>query len=309
MAKKYRRLGSRQSQPEHVFTILVYTGVWVMDLKYKITYINKTENSFEREENTTGAIGVLDSGVGGISVLRELVSLMPGEDYIYFGDSANAPYGTKPAQELIDLTIKNTEFLLEQGVKAIVVACNTATSVALNILREKYADIPMIGIEPALKPAVLAKEHSRVLVMATPVTLEQKRFSNMMHFYEEDADIIKVPCAGLVELIEAGNLKGKVLEEYLETRFAPYDKTEIDAVVLGCTHYPLIKGVVQELLPNSVIYDGGFGTAKQTKRRLEEYQMLSDRKNGGCVKFYNSKNTEEVLNFSRFLLELPHEER
>lgn len=260
--------------------------------------------SFKNEINEC-PIGVMDSGVGGISVLRELVKLMPGEDYIYYGDSVNAPYGTKPAQELIDLTMKNTKFLLEQGAKAIVVACNTATSVAANILRETYKDIPIIGIEPALKPAVLAKEHSRVLVMATIVTLEQKRFGDMMHLYEEDADIIKVPCPGLVELIEGGHLQDDVLIKYLEEKFAPYDKDEIDAVVLGCTHYPLIKKTVQSILPNTVIYDGGYGTAKQTRRRLEECGLLSAKTSGGTVLFYNSLGTEEMLEFSRRLLELP----
>ncbi len=250
-------------------------------------------------------IGVMDSGVGGISVLRELVKLMPGEEYIYYGDSVNAPYGTKPAQELIDLTMKNAQFLLEQGAKAIVIACNTATSVAANLLRERYKDIPIIGIEPALKPAVLAKEHSKVLVMATIVTLEQKRFGDMMHLYEEDADIIKVPCPGLVELIEGGHLKDQVLVDYLEEKFAPYNKNEIDAVVLGCTHYPLIKNTVQAILPHTVIYDGGYGTAKQTRRRLEECGLLSGKESGGQVIFYNSKGTEEMLDFSRRLLELP----
>lgn len=250
-------------------------------------------------------IGVMDSGVGGISVLRELVKLMPGEDFIYYGDSAHAPYGTKPAQELIDLTMKNAEFLLSEGAKAIVVACNTATSVAAKLLRETYPEIPVIGIEPALKPAVLAKEHSRVLVMATIVTLEQKKFGDMMHLYEEDADIIKVPCPGLVELIEGGHLNDQVLIEYLEAKFSVFKKEEIDAVVLGCTHYPLIKNTIQQVLPNTVIYDGGYGTARQTKRRLEECGLTSSGDKDGHVTFYNSLGTEEMLEFSRKLLELP----
>lgn len=249
-------------------------------------------------------IGVLDSGVGGISVLRELVKLMPGEDYIYFGDSANAPYGTKAAQEVIDLTVKNTEYLLENGAKAIVIACNTATSVAAKLLRNRYPDMPIIGIEPALKPAVLAKEHSTVLVMATPMTLEQEKFNNLMHFYEEDARIIKVPCPGLVELIESGILDGEELSSYLEERFASYEKDTIDGVVLGCTHYPLIKDTVQRIFANSVIYDGGYGTAKQTRKRLEECGLLSGRVSGGKVRFFNSKGTKEMLELSQRLLEL-----
>ena len=212
-------------------------------------------------------IGVLDSGLGGISVLRELVKLMPGENFIYYGDSANAPYGTRIPEEVIDLTKKDVEFLLERGAKAIVVACNTATSVAIKELRAAYEEVlPVIGIEPALKPAVKAKEHSKVVVMATPMTLSQTKFNSMMHIYE--------------------------------------DKAEIDAVVLGCTHYPLIREVIQKHFPGVSVYDGGFGTAKQTKRRLEERGLLSDRKSGGKVEIFNSRNTEEILELSRRLLNM-----
>ena len=174
-------------------------------------------------------IGVLDSGLGGISVLRELVKLMPGEAFLYYGDSANAPYGTRTPEEVIDLTKKDVDFLLERGAKAIVVACNTATSVAIRELREEYEkkDIPVIGIEPALKPAVLAKEHSKVVVMATPMTLSQTKFNSMLHVYEDEANIIKMPCPGLVEYIEGGMLEGPVLDEYLEKQFEPYEKSEI----------------------------------------------------------------------------------
>lgn len=250
-------------------------------------------------------IGVLDSGLGGISVLRELVKLMPGEDFIYYGDSANAPYGTRTPEEVIDLTKKDVEFLLERGAKAIVVACNTATSVAIKELRAAYEEVlPVIGIEPALKPAVKAKEHSKVVVMATPMTLSQTKFNSMMHIYEDDANIIKMPCPGLVEYIESGVLDGPVLDAYLEKQFAPYDKAEIDAVVLGCTHYPLIREVIQKHLLGVFVYDGGFGTAKQTKRRLAERGLLSDRESGGKVEIFNSRNTEEILELSRRLLNM-----
>ena len=250
-------------------------------------------------------IGVSDSGLGGISVLRELVKLMPGEDFIYYGDSANAPYGTRTPEEVIDLTKKDVEFLLERGAKAIVVACNTATSVAIKELRAAYEEVlPVIGIEPALKPAVKAKEHSKVVVMATPMTLSQTKFNSMMHIYEDDANIIKMPCPGLVEYIESGVLEGPVLDAYLEKQFAPYDKAEIDAVVLGCTHYPLIREVIQKHLPGVFVYDGGFGTAKQTKRRLAERGLLSDRESGGKVEIFNSRNTEEILELSRRLLNM-----
>ena len=199
------------------------------------------------KQTTDAPIGVLDSGVGGISVLRELVKLLPGEDFLYYGDSAHAPYGTKEVREVVELTCNITKLLLERGAKALVVACNTATSVAIPVLRETYKEIPVIGIEPALKPAVLAKDHPRVLVMATPMTLEQEKFSNMMHFYENDANIVKVPCPGLVELIENGILDGPELEAYLTERFAPFDPASADGIVLGCTHYPLIRNKIAEL--------------------------------------------------------------
>ena len=249
-------------------------------------------------------IGVMDSGVGGISVLRELVKLMPGEDFLYYGDSAHAPYGTKEVAEVVKYTKATAEFLLQKGAKALVVACNTATSVAIPDLRETYSHIPVIGIEPALKPAVLAKDHPRVLVMATPMTLEQEKFSNMMHFYENDANIVKVPCPGLVEFIEAGLLDGPELDSYLTTRFAPFDPESADGIVLGCTHYPLIRKKIEALFPNAAIFDGGEGTARQTRRRLEECGLCSPNAEGGKVTFFNSSPDPKIIALSEKLLNL-----
>ena len=248
-------------------------------------------------------IGVMDSGVGGISVLRELRRLLPGEDFLYYGDSANAPYGTKEVREVVELASRAAAFLLEQGAKALVIACNTATSVAAAPLREAYPAIPIIGIEPALKPAVLAKEHPKVLVMATPMTLEQEKFSRMLHTYEKDADIIKVPCPGLVELIEAGKLTGPEMDAYLTARFSPYRDEIIDGVVLGCTHYPLIRPQVEALFPKARVFDGGEGTARQTVRRLMETGLLSDRTEGGTVTFFNSKSDPALIALSERLLD------
>ena len=254
--------------------------------------------------NKFSPIGVMDSGVGGISVLRELVKLLPGEDFLYYGDSAHAPYGTKEVSQVVKFTLDAAEFLLKKGAKALVVACNTATSVAIPVLREKYDTIPVIGIEPALKPAVLSAEHPRILVMATPMTLEQEKFSNMMHYYENDANIVKVPCPGLVELIEDGILAGEKLESYLTQRFAPFDPHTADGIVLGCTHYPLIRGTIEKLFPKATVFDGGYGTAKQTRRRLEECALLSPNASGGKVTFFNSKNDPAILNLSQKLLDL-----
>ncbi len=255
-------------------------------------------------ENKLKPVGVMDSGVGGISVLRELVKLLPGEDFLYYGDSAHAPYGTKEVSQVVDLTLTAADFLFANGAKALVVACNTATSVAIPVLREKYSHIPVIGIEPALKPAVLSGDHPRILVMATPMTLEQEKFSNLMHFYENDANIVKVPCPGLVELIEAGLLDGEELESYLTQRFAPFEPDTADGIVLGCTHYPLIRGTIAKLFPNATVFDGGYGTAKQTRRRLEECSLLSPKTSGGKVTFFNSKDDPAILALSKKLLNL-----
>lgn len=247
-------------------------------------------------------IGVFDSGVGGISILKELVKLMPNENFIYYGDSANAPYGTKSLEQVTDLVCKDAEYLYEKGVKALVVACNTATSVGIKILRARYHEVmPVIGIEPALKPAVLSKEHPIVLVMATPMTLREQKFHNLMKQFMEQAEIVPLPCPGLMEFVERGELSSKALENYLRELFLPYDK--VDAVVLGCTHYPFVKEMIRKVVGNEVmIFDGGEGTARETKRQLETWGLVNTSVKAGEVIFENSTNRQELLDLSRRLL-------
>ena len=158
-------------------------------------------------------IGVFDSGVGGISVLRELVKIMPEEHYLYLGDSLHAPYGTKDIEEVRTLTIQNVDRLLELGAKSIVIACNTATSAAVAVLRKMYPELPLVGIEPAIKPAVLAKENSRIVVMATPMTLRQEKFQTLMSRYDAMARIVPLPCPGLMEFVERGELESDALRK------------------------------------------------------------------------------------------------
>jgi glutamate racemase len=250
-------------------------------------------------------IGVFDSGVGGISVLRELVALMPNENFIFYGDSKNAPYGTKTLEEVRKLTLADAEYLMTQNVKALVVACNTATSAAIHILREKYQkEIPVIGIEPALKPAVSVKENPRVLVMATPMTLREKKFHNLMQKFQDQAEIIPLPCPGLVEFVERGELSGEALERFLKNLFAPYQERKVDAVVLGCTHYPLVRKTIQKVLGSGVaVFDGGAGTARETLHKLKEYSLVSDAVTPGTVQFYNSTEDQAMIRLSRYLLE------
>ena len=161
-------------------------------------------------------VAVFDSGMGGISVLRELVKIMPNEDFIYYGDSANAPYGTKSLEEVRTLTCQHARDLFESGAKGLVVACNTATSAAVRVLREKYPYIPIVGIEPAVKPAVKSAEHPIVLVMATPMTIKEQKFQKLMERYKGEAEIIPLPCPGLMNFVERGDLDGEDLRQYLQ---------------------------------------------------------------------------------------------
>lgn len=255
-------------------------------------------------------IGVFDSGVGGISVLRELVSLMPNENYIFFGDSKNAPYGTKTLQEVRQLTCQDAAYLASRGVKALVVACNTATSAAIQILRETYQDIPVIGIEPALKPAVLSKKNPKVLVMATPMTLREEKFHQLMQRYRSNARIISLPCPGLVEFVERGELEGAPLHSFLESLFSEYIENPVDCVVLGCTHYPLVKKQIQKVLGAGVmVFDGGAGTARETKRRLEECGLRNSYTLKGTVSIENSLDSPGILSLARFLLEYGEQQK
>lgn len=255
-------------------------------------------------DKTQCPIGVFDSGVGGISVLRELVARMPNENYIFFGDSKNAPYGTKTLREVQELTCADARYLISQNVKALVVACNTATSAAINILREEYANMPVIGIEPALKPAVHAREYPRVLVMATPMTLREKKFHALMQKFEKDAEILPLPCPGLVEFVERGELEGAELERFLGELFAPYQAKPVDCVVLGCTHYPFVRGMIQKVLGSGVLlFDGGEGTARETQRRLKECGLCNPSKEKGRVTLQNSLASEQIGQLGRFLLE------
>lgn len=254
-------------------------------------------------EDAKRPIGVFDSGVGGISVLRALVSLMPNENYIYFGDSLHAPYGSKRLQEVRTLTEQHVTHLLEAGAKAIVVACNTATSADISILRARYPHIPMIGIEPAVKPAVLSKEHPKVLVLGTPMTIHQEKFARLLEKYEGSAKIYTQPCPGLVEYVERGELTGTGIEQFLRKLLAPYIEEKVDAAVLGCTHYPFVAEMIQKILGDQVaLYEGGPGTARETKRRLAQGNLLNPSKEEGVVRFENSDLTPEKLRLCQFLL-------
>ena len=248
-------------------------------------------------------IAVFDSGVGGISVLRALVDLMPNENYIYFGDSAHAPYGAKTLEEVRALTEMNVMHLLEAGAKAVVVACNTATSADISILRDRYPHIPMIGIEPAVKPAVLSRANARVLVMGTPMTIRQEKFQRLLKQYEKQGVIYPLACPGLMEFVERGELTGERLIRFLMELLAPYREHAVDCVVLGCTHYPFVADAIREVLGEDVmLFEGGPGTARETKRRLKQAGLLNTSTERGFVRFENSADTPEKRKLCQFLL-------
>lgn len=248
-------------------------------------------------------IGVFDSGVGGISVLRELIQIMPNENYLYFGDSVHAPYGTKTLEEVRALTIENVQTLLDKGAKSVVVACNTATSAAVAALRKMYPELPLVGIEPAIKPAVLACPGQRIVVMATPMTLCQDKFQKLMQKYEDMAQIIPLPCPGLMEFVERGDLESEELHKYLTELLWGVQKEDIAAIVLGCTHYPFARKMISEVVGKEVsVFDGGNGTAREMHRRLMVAGRLSDAKTQGSVKFINSRNTHKEQELCQFLL-------
>ena len=246
-------------------------------------------------------IAVFDSGVGGISVLRELVRLMPQERYLYFGDSANAPYGTRPTAEVRALTLAAAERLMARGCKALVVACNTATAAAIIDLRAKYPDKIIIGIEPALKVAADHFPGGEVGVMATPVTLREEKFDVLLHRFTDACTVHKIPAPGLVELVERGMAVSEESEALLKPLLLPY-RDRLDAVVLGCTHYPFAAPVIGKLLGgHTALLDGGPGTARQTRRRLEAEGLLWD--GPGELLIENSSGSQEMAALCRQLLE------
>ena len=247
-------------------------------------------------------IAVIDSGVGGISVLRELIKIMPDEHFLYFGDSKNAPYGSKSREEVLEITRANLDFLKVEGIKALVIACNTATSAAVKVLREENPSLPIIGIEPAIKPAAMMGNHPRVLVMATPLTLEEKKFLDLAKKYSHLANYIPLPCPRLAKLIESGDVDGEEIRAYLAGLLSPYANQKIDAIVLGCTHYPHVKELIAAHFPEStLIFDGGEGTARETMRRLSEAGLLRTE-GGGEVRILNTSGDENMIEISKKLL-------
>ncbi len=242
-------------------------------------------------------VGMFDSGVGGVSTLIAATREMPGENFVYYGDTGNAPYGTKTRDEIIALSRRCVEILLDHGAKAVVIACNTATGAAAETLRAQY-DFPIIGIEPAIKPASLLRAGGVVLSFATPLTISSEKYHRLEALYGEGVE--SLPCPGLMEFVERGEIDSPALDDYIERLLAPYRRRTIDAVVLGCTHYVFLREKIAAHLPaGTPLVDGNEGTAKQLRRRLAASGLLSAR-DAGSVRFLTSGG-EKTLSLMRGL--------
>lgn len=247
-----------------------------------------SDNSARRD----APVGVFDSGVGGISVLRDLRALMPDEDFIYFGDGANAPYGEKSSGEIRVLAWNVVEKLLDRGIKALVIACNTATAAAAPLIRERL-DMPVVAMEPALKPASACAHGGKVVVMATPLTLSLDKFKRLMSEYGRDA--LPMPCPGLMDMVERGVVDGPEMDEYLAGVREKIGDVRVDAVVLGCTHYVFLRTAVERTFPGAQVIDGNGGTARQLKRLLEECGLTRGESGRvGSVELITSGDPSEI---------------
>lgn len=242
-------------------------------------------------------IGIFDSGLGGLSICKEIIELLPNESIVYLADSINAPYGEKSKEDIIQLSIKNTELLLELNCKVIIVACNTATTNAISILRERF-DVPIIGIEPAIKPAALQTKTGKIGVLATEGTLKSELFLLTAEQFRDSLELIEIKGENLVRLIEAGEMEKTkpLLIKYL----LPMIEAGVDNIVLGCTHYPFLIPLIKEIVPDSiVIIDSGRAVAKQTQVILSSQNILSNDSGIGEKVFYTNNDLQIFESFLR----------
>ncbi len=248
-------------------------------------------------------IGIFDSGIGGISVLKHAMQEMPTENFIFYGDSANAPYGEKSENEIARLSIACGDFLCQKGVKMLVMACNTATSASVLQLRDKY-NIPVVSIEPAVKPAL--KCEGNVLVLATPATISQNRYNSLLDRIGQRDRVINVPCEGLAGLIEKGDFTSPQIFEYIQNKLTPHASCNVSSVVLGCTHYSFISDVIREVcnrvFGKCALHNGMYGMVRQMQRLLEQLNLQNP--NGGDVALYSSGSNEHIEQFHDILAKI-----
>ena len=246
-------------------------------------------------------IGFFDSGIGGLTVLREALRVLPCEEYIYYADTDNVPYGPKSKEEVRAFVLNAAEFMARQGIKALVVACNTATSIAIDDLRKLYS-FPVIGMEPAVKPAVEANKNKRVLVTATELTLKEEKFHNLVARVDSAHIVDMLPLPGLVEFAEKFVFDEQTVAPYLKRMLSPYDMNLYGTIVLGCTHFPFYKRLFMKAVPCGVsIIDGNTGTVRRLKSVLEESTAYPVNAGGGRVEFFSSgRRASDATDFTRY---------
>jgi len=240
-------------------------------------------------------IGVMDSGVGGLSVLKHLTRQLPHEHFIYFADSAHAPYGNKTAAEIQQRCAIIADTLIAQGAKALVVACNTATAAAIGSMRQHYT-LPIIGMEPAVKPAAAASNNGIIGVLATTGTLQSAQFAALLEHYGQNVQVVTQACVGLVECIEQGQLDAPQTQALLQQYCQPLMAAGADTIVLGCTHYPFVRQYIQQIVgPNVTLIDTGAAVAKRLQQVLAQAQMLNAATEAGDYVFLTSGTEETEL--------------
>jgi glutamate racemase len=255
--------------------------------------------------NPDSPIGIFDSGVGGISVLRAIRKQMPEESIIYFGDQGHVPYGSRSMAQIQSFSEAITRFLLDRAAKIIVVACNTASAAALKHLRARFPEIQFIGMEPAVKPAAERTQTGKVGVLATPATFQGALYASVVERFANGVELFQDTCPGLVQQIEAGNLSGEGTRRILETALLPMLENNIDTVVLGCTHYPFVIPLIQEIVGDAKrvrVIDPAPAVAKQTSRLLEEKGMRNTSGLRGSVRFYTSGDPDALRSLLPVLL-------
>lgn len=241
-------------------------------------------------------IGVFDSGVGGLSVLKHIHALLPHEQLIYVADSLHAPYGNKSPEEITERCLALTDFLLAHGAKAIVVACNTATAAAIATLRQVHPDLPIIGMEPAVKPAAAASKKGIIGVLATTGTLHSAQFAALLEAYGRNVQVVTQACVGLVECIERGELNAPGTRALLEKYLKPLLDEGADTIVLGCTHYPFVKAQIQQIVgENVILIDTGAAVAKRLQNRLVERDLLNAGTEKGKVDFWTNSMHPDAM--------------
>ena len=246
-------------------------------------------------DDLKNTIGVFDSGVGGLSVLRALRQQLPAQPVIYFGDQAHVPYGPRPLEVVRAYSTEVTRFLLDRGAKLIVVACNTASAAALHPLRSEFPDIPFVGMEPAVKPAAEQTHSGVVGVLATYATFQGALYASVVERFAHGVTLLQSPCPGLVAQIEKGNLNGVETRQILSEILDPMLAQGIDTVVLGCTHYPFVIPLIEEIVgPDVRVIDPAPAIARQTRRLLVDHGLLADESGKGAVEFYTSGEPNEM---------------